>query len=57
MKVAVDLTVEVDADLWASAYGLDPKDTKAIRYDVRVWAAQQLDNPTGESLIHVVRGL
>lgn len=56
MKVGLEITVEVDVEAWASAYGLDPKDKGAIRHDVRSWAVQQLDNPTGENLLRVVRG-
>lgn len=35
MKVKIEMTVDISAQDWADAYGLDPKDAKAIRQDVR----------------------
>lgn len=50
MKVRIELTVEVDADGWASTYGVEP-DAAVIREDVREWAKNTLLSSQDEGLI------
>lgn len=48
MKVKFEITLDISAADWASNYGLDPKDAKAIRDDIRGYLPEviynQLDN-------------
>lgn len=41
MKVRIALTVEVDAEDWASTYGIDA-DAATVREDVREWTKHML---------------
>lgn len=50
MKVRIELTVEVDAEGWASTYGID-SGAASIRKDVREWAKTTILGSQDEGLI------
>lgn len=50
MRISVRLTVEVDKDLWASAYGIDPGE---VRGDVKRYIANGATSAE-DALIRVV---
>lgn len=50
MKVRIELTVEVDADGWASTYGVEP-DAASIRKDVQEWAKNTILGGQAEGLL------
>lgn len=54
MKVRIELTVEVDAEGWASTYGTEP-DAASIRNDVREWAKNTILGGQDEGLIGLPR--
>lgn len=39
MKVRISFTVDIDADMWAEAYGLEKRE---VRPDVQTWAKAQV---------------
>jgi hypothetical protein len=51
MKVRVNMTVEIDPEVWAIEYGLDPNDKKAIREDVKNYIINGIHEAPVETVV------